>query len=68
VGGLPTDSFGSATRLSSGRSPCARTPGDPAYASYDVERGRATAERTAARLAELLTEIARFEMPRPAGS
>jgi creatinine amidohydrolase/Fe(II)-dependent formamide hydrolase-like protein len=81
-----------------------RTPGDPAYPSYepereprhlspfgpvpyawtteelcatgaigdpraaDAERGRDTAERTAARLAEVLTEIARFEMPRPAGS
>jgi hypothetical protein len=64
MGGLFTESFGSATRPSSRRSPCVRTPGEPACASY----GRDPAERTAARLAEALTEIARFEMPRPAGS
>jgi hypothetical protein len=68
VGGLLTESFGSATRPSSRRSSCVRPPGEPAYASYDPERGRDTAERTAARLAEVLNEIARFEMPRPAGS
>lgn len=39
--------------------------GDPRRA--DAERGREIAERTAARLAEVLAEIATFEMPRPAG-
>jgi len=39
--------------------------GDPRRA--DAERGDDIAERTAARLAEVLVEIARFEMPRPAG-
>lgn len=39
--------------------------GDPRRA--DAERGRDIAERTVTRLAEVLTEIASFEMPRPAG-
>jgi creatinine amidohydrolase/Fe(II)-dependent formamide hydrolase-like protein len=39
--------------------------GDPRRA--DAERGRDIASRTAARLAEVLAEIARFEMPGPAG-
>lgn len=40
--------------------------GDPRGA--DAERGEAVAEHTTARLAEILIEIARFEMPRPAES
>jgi creatinine amidohydrolase/Fe(II)-dependent formamide hydrolase-like protein len=39
--------------------------GDPRRA--DAERGREIVERTTARLAEVLAEIAVFEMPRPAG-
>ena len=39
--------------------------GDPRRA--DADRGRDIADRTAGRLAEVLAEIARFEMPRPAG-
>jgi creatinine amidohydrolase/Fe(II)-dependent formamide hydrolase-like protein len=40
--------------------------GDPAQA--DAERGEAIVERITTRLAEILAEMASFEMPRPAGS